>query len=352
MDELRVAVVGYGLAGRFFHAPLIAATPGLALAAVVTGSPERADQVAAEHPGTRVVPDVDALWGEIDLLVVATPNTTHVPLAEASIDHGVAVVLDKPMAADARSAARLWARATAAAVPLSVFHNRRWDSDLLTLRRLLDTGALGTVLRFESRFERWRPDAPADLWRAGSAAQGGGQLLDLGSHLVDQALVLFGPVASVYAEIATVRAGHAGDDDAFVALRHSGGVVSHLRASAVTAAPGPRLRVLGTAGAFRIEGLDGQEDALRAGRRPDDGSAWGLEPEATWGRLVRGEVSEPVVSEPGDWPAFYLQMEAALRGQGPLPVDPADAVAGLAVLEAARVSAATGAVVEPQRHAV
>jgi scyllo-inositol 2-dehydrogenase (NADP+) len=341
-----VGIAGYGLAGRSFHAPLIAATGGLTVAAVVTGSRERAAAAGLEHPGARVVADLGELWDEIDLLVVATPNLAHVPLAQAAIDRQIAVVVDKPMALDARSAARLGARATSAAVPLSVFHNRRWDSDLLTLRRLLSGGELGTVLRFESRFERWRPDGPAQLWRAGSVADGGGQLLDLGTHLIDQALLLFGPVTSVYAEIATVRPGHESEDDVFLALSHHSGVISHLRASAITAAPGPRLRVLGSTGAFVIESLDSQEDALRAGRRPDDGSAWGVEPLSNWGTLVRGDDSVPVTPEPGDWPAFYLQMEAHLRGRGPVPVDPADAVLGLTVLEAARESAATGAVID------
>jgi scyllo-inositol 2-dehydrogenase (NADP+) len=349
VDDLRVGIAGYGLAGRWFHAPLVAATPGLSVSAVVTGSAERAAAVAVEHPGARVVRSVEDLWGTIDLLVLATPNPAHVPLAEAAIDHGVAVVVDKPLALDARSAARLWARATEGGVPLSVFHNRRWDSDLLTLRRLMASGSLGDVLRFESRFERWRPDAPGSIWRAGSAADGGGLLLDLGTHLVDQALLLFGPVASVYAEVAVLRAGHSGEDDAFLALTHTAGVISHLRMSAMTAAPGPRLRALGTHAAFVIDGLDSQEDALRAGRRPDDAHAWGLEPESAWGRLVHGDTSEPVPSEPGDWPAFYGQMEACLRGQGPVPVEPADAVAVLAVLDAARVAASSGSVVRLDR---
>ncbi len=340
-----MAIAGYGLAGRYFHAPLVAATPGLALSHVVTNSAERAAAAVGEHPGVVAVGAVDALWGAVDVLVVATPNASHVDLAAAALDHGLAVVVDKPMALDARSAARLWARATEAGLLLSVFHNRRWDSDLLTLRRLLAGGELGTVLRFESRLERWRPDVPAELWRAGSPAEGGGQLLDLGTHLVDQALLLFGPVASVYAELAVIRPGHVGDDDDFLALRHSSGVISHLRASAVTAAPGPRMRVLGTAGAFVIDAVDGQEAALRAGRRPDDGRPWGVEPVSAAGRFVRGEVSVAVASEPGDWPAFYRRLAAALAGEGPLPVDPADAVAVLEVLEAARVSATEGRVI-------
>ena len=346
MDDLRVGIVGYGLAGCVFHAPLVAATPGLALTHIVTADAERQAAAATEHPGANVVADIEPLWGAIDLLVVAAPSAVHPELAEAAIDHGVAVVVDKPLALDARSAARLWARATEAAVPLSVFHNRRWDSDLLTLARLLDERALGQVLRFESRFERWRPDAPATIWRAGAPERGGGLLLDLGTHLVDQARLLFGPVVSVYGEVATRRAGHVGEDDAFLALTHASGVISHLHVSALAAAPGPRMRVLGSAGAFVIDGLDGQEAALRAGRRPGDGAPWGVEPESAWGRLLDGDgESVAVASEPGDWPAFYRQLAASLREGGPPPVDPGDAVAGLRVLEAARASAGDGAVV-------
>jgi predicted dehydrogenase len=341
MSEKRVGIAGYSLAGRFFHSPLVTSVAGLRLTHVVTRSPERAGFAVSDHPGVTVVDSVERLWGEIDLLVVASPNSTHIPLAQEAIDHGVALVVDKPLAVDSASAASLGARAAAAGVPLSVFHNRRWDAEMLTLRRLLNEGGLGTVLRFESRFERWRPEAPAAGWRAQPASEGGGLLLDLGSHLVDQALQLFGPVASVYAEVATVRPGFDSEDDAFMALTHASGEISHLHVSAMTAAPGPRMRVLGTRGAFLVEDLDGQEAALRSGLRPG-GADWGLPPASSWGRLVRGEESDPVPSEPGDWPAFYRAMEIALRGAGVVPVPAQDAVAVLRVLEAARQSAESG----------
>ncbi|HET8979929.1 MAG TPA: Gfo/Idh/MocA family oxidoreductase [Solirubrobacteraceae bacterium] len=170
--------------------------------------------------------------------------------------------------------------------------------------------------------------------------RGGGQLLDLGSHLVDQALTLFGSVTDVYAEV-QARRGLAGDDDVFLALRHARGPISHLRASAVTAAPGPRLRVLGTEAAYVAPQLDTQEERLRAGRRPDLQGGWGREPQSHWGRLVTGDYSVPIRSQPGDWPAFYRGLEAALRGAGPLPVDPADAVVSLRILELARRAAAS-----------
>jgi scyllo-inositol 2-dehydrogenase (NADP+) len=341
--DLRVAIIGYGLAGRVFHAPLIAATSGLSVASVVTSSPERQAQVAREHPEAHTLSSAEALWERDDheLVVIATPNDTHLPLATAAIDHALPVVVDKPLAVTAARAEQLVLHAQGAGVLLTVFQNRRWDSDHLTLRRLLDGGHLGDVLRYESRFERWRPSPKPGSWRETlSPVQGGGLLLDLGSHLVDQALTLFGPVSEVYAEV-DARRGLAADDDVFIALRHASGTISHLRASAVAAAPGPRLRVLGSEAAFVVTALDTQEDRLRAGERPDTVANWGVEPEAHRGRLVTGDASVPVPGERGDWARFYALLATALRDGGPPPVDPADAVAALRVLEDARRSAAT-----------
>jgi predicted dehydrogenase len=204
------------------------------------------------------------------------------------------------------------------------------------LRRLVADGVLGDVVRYESRFERWRPERKSGAWREElSATDGGGVLLDLGVHLVDQARQLLGPVSHVYAEVAARRGGS--DDDVFVALRHSSGAQSHLWASAVSAAPGPRLRVLGSDAGFVVEHLDPQEDMLRAGGRPDDPS-FGVLPPERWGRLVRGDAGEPVPSERGRWRTFYEDLVRALRLGEPPPVDPTDALRTLEVLEAARRS--------------
>jgi scyllo-inositol 2-dehydrogenase (NADP+) len=333
----RAAVIGYGLAGRTFHAPLIAAADGLDVAAIVTANPERAAQARSEHPGAAVIGSVDELWAlDPQLVVVASVNNSHVPLARAALQRDLAVVVDKPLAPAAAEAAEVVEFAAKRGLFLTVFQNRRWDSDVLTLRRLIADGSLGDVLRFESRFERWRPQPRPDAWRETTpAALGGGVLLDLGSHLVDQAVWLFGPVASVHGEIDSRREG-AADDDAFIALRHESGVISHLWASAVAAAPGPRLRVLGSSAAFVVDEVDSQEDALRAGRRPSANDGWGAEPESAWGRLVRGAASEPVPSERGAWPEFYAGVARALRGTGPMPVDPSDALRVLELLERAR----------------
>jgi scyllo-inositol 2-dehydrogenase (NADP+) len=344
MDDLRVAVLGYGLAGSVFHAPLVAATPGLRVSTVVTGRPERADQARAEHPGVRVVATADEVWADpaaYDLVVVATTNDTHVPLARTAVDLGLPVVVDKPLAPTAGEARELVEHAAARAVPLTVFQNRRWDSDQLTLRRLLAEGRLGDVLRYESRYERWRPVRDPERWRE-APGPGGGLLLDLGSHLADQAQVLFGPPMSVYAEVEARRGG--ADDDVFLALRHRSGVFSHLWVGVLAAAPGPRLRVLGSAAAYVVPALDGQEEALRAGRRPT-ALEWYDEPRERWGRLVRGGEEEPVPSERGAWPVFYAGVAAMVRDGGSPPVDPRDAVRVLELLEAARRSAQTGQVV-------
>jgi predicted dehydrogenase len=208
VPEVRVAIVGYGLAGRVFHAPLIAATDGVEVGQIVTSNPMRARQAGAEHPEAQVVPSVEDLWAATppDLVVVATANSSHFPMATAVIEQGVPVVVEKPMAVTAAEAEALVERADRSSVLLTVFQNRRWDTDQLTLRRLIEEGALGEVTRYESRFERWRPSLDPTKPRENlPPEEGGGVLLDLGVHLVDQALALFGSVADVYAEIDSRR---------------------------------------------------------------------------------------------------------------------------------------------------
>jgi scyllo-inositol 2-dehydrogenase (NADP+) len=352
MADLRGAVIGYGLAGSVFHGPLIAATPGLAVSTVVTGNPERQAEASRAHPDARVVSDPQAVFehtAEHDFVVVATPNDVHVPQARRTLDAGLPVVVDKPLAPTAAEAQSLVEHAERLGLMLTVFLNRRWDSEQLTVRRLLDDRALGEVLRYEARLERWKPALSGRKpWSEVSPPEaGGGVLLDLGTHLIDQALVLFGPVGHVYAELENRRGGGA-DDDAFVALDHVSGVRSHLWASLLAAAPGPRLRVLGDQAAYIVTDVDSQEDALRSGALPSDDDAWGAEPEERWGRLISEAGSEPVPSERGDWPRFYAELERALRQGSPPPVDPWDGVAGLEILDAGRRSAATGTVVSLQ----
>ena len=348
-EPLRVALIGYGLAGLVFHAPLIAATSGMRLASVVTSDPGRQASAIERYPGIRVFPRADPLWereSEHDLVVVATPNRSHVPLGLAALEAGLPVVIDKPMAPSADEGRRLIAAAERHGRGLTVFQNRRWDGDFLTVRRLLSEETLGSVVRFESRFERWRPEVDGSAWRERShPEEAGGLLFDLGSHLIDQAVNLFGPATSVYAELDRRRPGAVVDDDVFVALTHRSGVRSHLSMTVLAPTQGPRFRVVGTRGTYEKSGLDGQEEALARGERPDGGTAWGREPSERWGRLADGEDVRPIETEPGDYPAFYASVVEALRRASPMPVDPAEAVACLAIIEAALASARTGSVI-------
>ncbi|MGC5011935.1 Gfo/Idh/MocA family protein [Streptosporangium sp. DT93] len=370
MDDLRVGLIGYGVAGAFFHAPLIAATPGLRLSAVVTRDPARAAEAEAKY-GARAVPDAAALWGTtgaagsggtsegagaVDLVVIASPNRTHVPLARAALGAGLPVVVDKPLAATAAEARELAALARERGLMLTVFQNRRWDGDFLTVARLVEAGELGQVTRLESRFERWRP-VPKGGWReTGGAEEIPGLLYDLGSHLVDQALRLLGPVVDVYAETDVRRDGVSADDDVFVALSHAGGARSHLWAGALTPRLGPRFRVLGTRAGYVKYGLDVQEEQLRAGLTPAS-PGFGEEPGERWGTVgadgsgaaegTDGTAggNRAVRTEPGGYGGFYPAVLACLRDGAPPPVEPEEVAAALAVLEAARLSAAERRVV-------
>ncbi|MFF2654052.1 Gfo/Idh/MocA family oxidoreductase [Streptomyces sp. NPDC058045] len=352
-SPLRVGLIGYGLAGSVFHGPLITATEGLVLDTVVTSDPERQAQARAEFPGVRCAAGAGELWaraGELDLVVIASPNRTHVALAETALRAGLPVVVDKPLAGTAAEARHLAALAEQQGVLLSVFQNRRWDNDFRTLQHLVAQGELGEVQRFESRFERWRPQLKGGWRESGDPAEIGGLLYDLGSHLVDQALVLFGPVQRVYAESDVRRPGARADDDTFLALTHTGGVRSHLYMSATAAQLGPRFRVLGSTAGWVKYGLDPQEAALREGRRPATEAEWGVEPRELWGTLGAGESpltggGHPVETLPGDYPAYYAAVAAALREGGPNPVTAAEAAAALDVLEAARRSAREGVTV-------
>jgi predicted dehydrogenase len=344
---IRVGLIGYGLAGEFFHAPFIATTPGMRLVSVVTSDPERTRSAASAYPGVEILPRIDLLWeraADLDLVVVATPNRTHAPLTQQALDAGLAVVVDKPFTPTAAEGRRLLEEAERKGLLLTVYQNRRWDGDFLTVQRLLREDRLGTVARFESRFERWRP-LPKQGWRRQAAPEAaGGLLFDLGSHLIDQALVLFGPVRQVYAELDQRHPASEVDDDAFVALTHLSGVRSHLWMSTMAAQEGPRMRVLGSRAAYTKFSLDAQEAALRGGARPG-APGWGEESSDRWGHVGAGDDIRPVRTEPGAYPEFYRGVAAALRHGGPPPVDPADSVAGLEIIEAARRSAAEGRVI-------
>ncbi len=340
MHPVRFGLVGYGFGGRYFHAPLLASAGGCDLLGVVTTAPERRALVSRDHPGLATFGSLQELAAAgAEAVAISTPVRTHTSLTEEALRLGLAVVCDKPFALDAAAARGSVDLAADLGLPLSPYQNRRWDSDFLTLRRLAGSGELGDLVRLESRFERFAPED-------GPGAAGGGTLLDFGSHLVDQALVLLGPVTAVSAEWRMRGSGL--DDDVFVALTHDGGARSHLSGSWSQTAPGPRFRATGTEAGFVVPGpMDGQEAALVAGQTPAAlGDRWGLEPEERWGRRTRGDgPGDPVPAERGRWDTFYPAFAAAVRGEGLVPVDPRDAVATATVLDAARRSATEGVVV-------
>ena len=335
---LRVGLIGFGLAGRVFHGPLLAADPRLDLAVIVTGDSERQADARRRHPNAAIVAAPDDLLDradDLDLVVIASPPMTHVPLVMAAIDAGLAVVVDKPLCAAAGEASELVTHASEAGRLLTVFQNRRWDSDFLTLKREVAAGSLGEVRQLESRFERWKPAGadPAKPWRSEGPGEAGGVVYDLGSHLVDQATQLMGPVVEAHAEVSSYG-GTPGPDDGFLSLRHAGGGISRLWMSSVAGQVGPRFRVLGSEGAFLSWGLDVQESQLATGMSPSD-PAYGWPPDEAWPIVGAGDAAAPVRPERGDYPAFYAGVADALTSGAGLPVDPQDSVDVVRILEEA-----------------
>lgn len=337
VGQIRVAILGFGTSGRIFHAPFLAASPEYEIAAIVTGDEKRRAEAAREHPAARLLGAPSEVWedaGSFDLVVIGTPSSTHESLALQALAAGLDVVVDKPFATSSEAGRSLIEAAAAAGRVLTVFQNRRWDGDFLTVRKLIESGELGSVHRFESRFEWWKPDQ-AESWKTTSTrAEGGGILYDLGTHVIDQALQLFGPVDDVYAEIDTRRAGVGAEDDVFLALTHSSGVRSQLWMNAVAPATSHRFHVQGSEAGYTSFGLDGQEPALIAGARPLD-DRFGETPPERWGTLSAGAERRLVPTERGDYGEFYRALVPALRGRGEPSVDPADSVSVLEVIERA-----------------
>jgi scyllo-inositol 2-dehydrogenase (NADP+) len=337
--QIRTVLVGFGLSGRVFHAPFIRADPDFELVAIVTSSPTRQSSALTAHPEARVYSTYRELWEserDVDLVILSTPPDTHVDFAEQALSAGAAVVIDKPFVPTEKDALSLVSASAAAGRPIMVFHNRRWDGDFMTIRRLVESGELGDVFAFESSFEHWAPEATSGWKDQLPVADGGGVAYDLGSHLVDQALVLFGPAASVRSSLRTIRRGGGNDDHARIDLIHESGVESRLLMSRVSRGLGPRFRVLGTKGSYLSEDLDGQEPALEAGVRPGDPS-YGVTPEASYGILEvegsSGIVRRRVPTERGDYPEFYRRAALAIRGEGRVPVSADEAIAVIEVLE-------------------
>jgi len=331
--SLRVGIAGYGLAGRYFHAPLLKGC-GFEVVAIQTRNPERSAHAFSDFPNTTVVATIEELVAhQLDLVVVASANLVHAHHALAAIEAGIPVVVDKPMGRTFIETKEIIDAGKAAGVGVTTFFNRRWDSDALTIKRVLASGVLGEVHRIDSRFERYRPEVNATSWRENmSAADGGGQLLDLQPHLISTAIDWFGSAKLITASVRSLRGG--ADDDAVIVLQHESGVMSYLSASAVVGAPGPRIRILGTKGALVINELDPQEALLRAGKHPENGT-WTY-PTTSQAFLHRGDVVEEIESIPGNYGHFYKGVELAITSGAPWPVSHEDALLAASIIDQAR----------------
>jgi predicted dehydrogenase len=330
---IRVGLVGFGMAGRVFHGPLISSVDGLALQAVVE---RNTDQARERYPWITTYRSLDSMLADrtLGLIVVATPSGTHFDVARQVIDAGFNVVIDKPVSTSAAQIAALAADARKRSVQLIPFHNRRFDGDFLTVEKLLHDGTLGRLVQFESSMNRWNPGATRRPWKD-TPEEGGGVLLDLGTHLVDQALALFGNPMAVGAEVLRERDSQGANDAFTIRLRYLGLRVT-LEANALSSPAGPRFVVRGTRGNFRKKGVDPQEAALNKITRIA-GTDWGQETPDHWGMLhvdvEGGMVTRPFATLPGDYRRFYAGVRDALDSKGKPPVTPADAWRTARVLE-------------------
>ena len=311
---IRVGLVGFGMAGRVFHAPLISSVEGLELVAVV----ERHASAAAErYPGITTCRSIEELLSDasIKLVVVATPNASHFPIAMQALEAARSVVVDKPMALHSDEIRQLSELAGGIGLHLFPFHNRRFDNDFQTIQKVINEHILGRLVHFESTFDRWRPGLSTRAWKEESDQ--GGLLLDIGTHLVDQALALFGLPSSIGAEVRRERDGDGSNDAFSIRLHYMTGFSATLSSNLLSTLPRPRFHLRGTRGNFLKWGLDPQEDALNQITRIGEGE-WGKEPQDKWGTLsIGGEgtvLSKQLPSEPGDYRKFYAGVRDALLG--------------------------------------
>ena len=329
---LRVGIAGYGLAGRVFHAPLLKGV-GFDVVGVLTTNSERKASAVSDFPAIKVVESIEQLLElDLDLLIVASPNSVHASQAIAGLKAGVPVVVDKPMGRSLKETEEIIQASKQFNTPVTTFFNRKWDSDALTIKKVISDGVIGKIFRLESRFERFRETINPESWRENqSASEGGGNLLDLQPHLLSTALDWFGPAELVSSSINSIRGG--ADDDSVLVLKHASGVDSYLSASTVIGAPGPRIRLIGDKGALIISDLDPQESMLRNGLYPK-GGVWG---ESTKSKsfIHRGDEITEYQSVDGNYGQFYIQVKEALSG-GSWPVTTDEALSVAKIIDLAR----------------
>jgi len=337
-NPLNVGLIGFGLAGRVFHAPLIHANPDLRLTHIVQ---RHGDEAEKKYPQAKLLRDADELFSEksIDLVVVATPNTSHFELAAKALSAGKHVVVDKPFAVTSADADKLIDLARKMGRVISAFQNRRWDGDFLTVRQILDQKRLGRLAEYESRFDRFRPALKPGAWRE-EAIPGSGVLFDLGSHLIDQAIVLFGRPQGIFADLRSQRDRAVAVDSFEVHLAYPAFKVT-LKAGSLVCEPSPRFTLYGTQGSYLKFGLDPQEEALKQGGSPAQPN-WGSEPEEAWGTLTNcnGNLTrEKYPTLAGCYPEYYKNIYEAITGKAELAVKPEQAKEVIRLIELAEQSA-------------
>jgi scyllo-inositol 2-dehydrogenase (NADP+) len=349
--EIGVGVIGYGLGGRVFHAPFVSAVPGLKL---VTIMQRKGDEAAKAYPSTKISRSIEEVLADksIELVVVSTPNETHFDLGKQVLEAGKHVVIDKPFSSTSEHALELGRIAKSKGLLAIPFHNRRWDGDFLTVKKLLAESAIGRLVTFESHFDRFRPIPRENTWKE-AANPANGMLFDLGPHLVDQVLSLFGAPEAITASVRSDRDETAIEDAFDITLHYPGangkGLLAHCRTSYLACLNAPRFLLHGTKGSFEKHGLDPQEPALVGGAKvPVMGSPeiWLQEKEAAWGKLAVAPVpadptmlvEKQIKTEPGDYRGFYANVRDAILGKAPLAVTAEDGYRVSKLLEMARES--------------
>jgi predicted dehydrogenase len=331
--KLKVGIAGYGLAGRSFHAPILAGT-NFEVTAVLTTNDVRKRHAKEDFPTVKIVSTIEELCAQdLDLIVIASGNQVHLSQALTAINAGIPTVVDKPMGINVAQTREILDAADSAGVAVTTYFNRKWDSDILTLKRVIRDGQIGRVIRMDSRFERFRPQLNSQSWRENNSPEdGGGLLLDLMPHLISTAIECFGPANLKSSSIRSVRGG--ADDDCVLVLAHETGVESILSASAVVGAPGPRLRVIGSEGAFVVNELDAQEALLRAGKAPKDGK-W-EEDTSSQAFIHRGDSVEEFKTDPGNYASFYSLVHEAIVNKTAMPISPEEILAVAQIIDKAR----------------
>lgn len=349
MQQIRTAILGYGLSGRIFHAPFLRALDPFQVCAIVTADPAKQALARLDFPNVSCFDTAEALWADealaLDLVILCTPNASHFDLAHTALLHGKHVVMEKPFTVTAEEGRQLDALANSKQLCLSVYHNRRYDGDFKTIQSLIAQNTLGRLVQLESRFDRFRPALKDNAWREAPLA-GSGILYDLGSHLIDQALVLFGRPQSLYCECLNQRSG-AVDDGFAMTLTYDKGPRVLLSANSFVLAPSPRFALYGTEGNFIKYGLDPQEPTLRhyLSQTSDKGNDalllalqnpnWGAEDSRYWGQHYNPKGSSPITTENGDYKAFYEGVAAAILTQQPVPINAQAATQVIELIEAA-----------------